>query len=247
VLFLAMTAFVPVVYFLSIYANVSLGLGAGGATQLLLRFFLGYLIAAQIGGRVFDARGAKPTILLGCLVGAGGFLWWATQVTSLDAGHQHLPLLVAGAGIGLLIGPSSSDAVSRADGAAYGEVTGVNQTVRNYGSALGIAVLGTLLLHVFTARTTTSLVGLGVPHGMAEHIASSSTGEAVPTAGVPAALRASIEQAVAHDFARGMQVILIGMAVALLLAFVAALRHPGDRPSQDPAVDELPEPVETRA
>ncbi|MFG1621989.1 MFS transporter [Kribbella sp. NPDC049227] len=194
VLFLAMMAFVPVVYFLSLYASVSLGLGAGGTSQLMLRFFLGYLIAAQLGGRVFDRYGAKSTILLGCVVGAAGFLWWATQVTTLSVDAQKLPLLVAGAGIGLLLGPSSADAVSRGSDASYGAITGINQTVRNYGSALGIAVLGTLLLHV------------------AKH--------------------ASITQAAPHAFAQGMQAILIGMAAALGLAFLVALRHPGDRPSR---------------
>ena len=226
VLFLAMMAFVPTVYFLSLYANVSLGLGAGGASKLMLTFFLGYLIAAQVGGRVFDRRGAKPTILLGCLVGAAGFLWWATQVTSLDLKGQSLPLMLAGAGIGLLLGPSSSDAVSRAPDASYGAVTGVNQTVRNYGSALGIAVLGTVLLHAFTARFTSSLVGLGVPQGAAAQIADGA-GKSGGTTGLPPAL----QHAVAESFAHGMQLILIGMAGALALAFVVALRHPGDRPA----------------
>ena len=140
-----MIGFVPVSYFLSMYAHISLGMDATEATHLLLFFFVGYFVAAQLGGRIFDARGAKPTILLGCAIAAAGFVWWATQVTHLDASAQHLPLLVAGAGVGLLLGPSSADAVSRAHDASYGEVTGVNQTVRNYGSALGFAVLGTVL------------------------------------------------------------------------------------------------------
>ena len=56
---------------------------------------------------------------------------------------------MAGAGIGLLLGPASTDAVNRAIDASYGEVTGITQTVRNYGSSLGIAVLGTLLTMTF--------------------------------------------------------------------------------------------------
>jgi len=81
----------------------------------MLTYFAGYLIAAQVGGRIFDARGAKPTILLGCLVSAGGLLWWASQVTALDdTWISRLPIAVAGAGIGLMLGPASADAVSRA-------------------------------------------------------------------------------------------------------------------------------------
>ena len=236
VLFLAMIAFVPVSYFLSLYADISLGLSTGDTTQLLLLFFLGFLVAAQVGGRIFDSRGAKPTILLGCAIGAAGFGWWASQVTHLSRSDIHIPLIVAGAGIGMLLGPSSADAVSRAKAASYGEVTGVNQTVRNYGAALGFAILGTVLTHVFTGRFTDSLVSAGIPRGKAETIADSSTGSASTHAGsVPERAREAIERAAALDFAHGMRAVLIGMAVALALAFLVALLHPGDRPSQEAA------------
>ncbi len=211
---------------------------ATDATHLLLMFFVGYFVAAQLGGRIFDTRGAKPTILLGCAIAAAGFAWWATQVTHLDASAQRLPLLVAGAGIGLLLGPSSSDAVSRAHDASYGEVTGVNQTVRNYGSALGFAVLGTVLAHVFTSRFTQSLVDLGTPTGH-RRTARRRTPPAAPARrpgrcpGCRRRMRAAVEHAAAHDFAVGMQAVLIGMAAALALAFLVALLHPGDRPAQD--------------
>jgi hypothetical protein len=237
VLFLAMIGFVPVSYFLSMYAHISLGMDATEATHLLLMFFIGYFVAAQLGGRIFDSQGAKPTILLGCAVAAAGFVWWATQVTHLDASAQQLPLVVAGAGIGLLLGPSSSDAVSRAHDASYGEVTGINQTVRNYGSALGFAVLGTVLANVFTSRFTQSLVDLGTPRSTAEQVAAHASSGAGATSGslseLPARMQAAVEHAAAHDFALGMQAVLIGMAAALVLAFLVALLHPGDRPAQN--------------
>jgi EmrB/QacA subfamily drug resistance transporter len=232
VLFLAMAAFVPVSYFLSVYAQVSLGLSAGSTSKLLLQFFLGFLIAAQVGGRIFDAKGAKPTIVLGCLIGIVGFAWWAHQVTTLTTSAQVHPLLLAGAGIGLLLGPASADAVSRAGQSSYGEVTGINQTVRNYGSALAFAILGTLAAHVFTARFTTSLTGLGVPKATAARIAEhSSNGAAGSHPGVSKTLQAAIENAAAHDFAHSMRAVLIAMVIALVLALSVALLHPGDRPA----------------
>lgn len=235
VLFLAMIAFVPVSYFLSLYASVSLGKDASGTSLLLLQFFIGFLVAAQIGGRIFDARGAKPTIIVGCAVGIAGFGWWATQVTTLTGGAQQWPLIVGGAGIGLLLGPSSADAVSRARDASYGEVTGLNQTVRNYGSSLGFAILGTILAQVFTSRFSDSLVGIGLSRGEADHIAGNATGTASASSfsSVPASIRSEVERAVAEDFAKAMQAVIIAMAVALAIALLVALRHPGDRPATD--------------
>ena len=50
------------------------------------------------------------------------------------------------AGSALMLGPASTDAVNRAPSTNYSEVTGITQTVRNFGASLGLAVLGTILL-----------------------------------------------------------------------------------------------------
>src|SRR5664279_2657712 len=138
VLFFSMVAFVPV-------------------------FFAGFAPAAQVGGKILDDRGAKPAIVLGSALACLGFLLWAWKLTDLNLGAQWWCIVLAGAGIGLLLGPASTDATNRAINASYGEVTGITQTVRNYGSALGLAVLGTLLGNVFSSQLTDSLVGFGLP------------------------------------------------------------------------------------
>ncbi len=143
VLFFSMVAFVPVFFFASVYSQVSLGYDANNAGLYLLLFFGGFAPAAQVGGRILDQRGAKPSIVVGSALGAVGFGLWAWKLTDLSLGAQWWAILIAGAGIGLLLGPASTDATNRAINASYGEVTGITQTVRNYGSALGLAVLGT--------------------------------------------------------------------------------------------------------
>ena len=57
---------------------------------------------------------------------------------------------------------------------------------------------------------------------------------------IPAAMRTAVEHAVAHDFAVGMQAVLWAMAGALAIAFVIALRHPGDRPATALPPEESP-------
>ena len=53
---------------------------------------------------------------------------------------------MAGAGLGLVLGPISTDALNRARGAGYGEVTGITQTARNLGASLGLAIMGSLFV-----------------------------------------------------------------------------------------------------
>lgn len=229
VLFLSMIAFVPVFFFASVYAQFSLGFDANEAGLYLLVFFAGFAPAAQVGGRLLDARGARLPVIAGSAVAAIGFALWAWKITDLSLGAQWPYIVIAGAGIGLLLGPASTDAVNRAIGASYGEVTGITQTVRNYASALGVAVLGTVLSTVFAHRLVSSLVGLGVPRAQAESLADSAGTQGGGSGG---AIPAAVADTIRHDFAVATGWVLGGMAIALAVSFLVSLAHPGGRPAQ---------------
>ena len=240
VLFFSMVAFVPVFFFASVYSQVSLGYDADNAGLYLLVFFAGFAPAAQVGGNILDKRGAKPAIVLGSLLGAAGFGLWAWKLTDLSLGAQWWAIVAAGAGIGLLLGPASTDATNRSINASYGEVTGITQTVRNYGSALGLAVLGTVLGNVFASRLTTSFEALGMPPdkavAAAQAAATSSGGTSAGSSELsqfPAQVQQQIGEAVANDFAVATQAVLIGMAIVLVVSFLVSLAHPGGRVTQE--------------
>jgi hypothetical protein len=65
--------------------------------------------------------------------------------------------VIAGAGLGLMPGPASTDTVNRAARTSYSEVTGITQTARNFGSSIGLAVLGTILV----SRNKTNIAAMG--------------------------------------------------------------------------------------
>jgi MFS family permease len=56
--------FIPVFFFGSEYAQISLAKSASQAGVILLYFFIGFVIAAQIGGRMLDRAGAKRPVVL---------------------------------------------------------------------------------------------------------------------------------------------------------------------------------------
>src|SRR6516225_9807195 len=126
-------------------------------------FFLGCVVCAQIGGRMLDRVGAKRPVLFGCVLAAVGFGLWAGKVTDLHAGAQVIYIVMAGAGMGLMLGQANTDAINRASRFSYGEATGITQTVRNYGASLGFAILGTLLITRFQSAITASLTSRGLP------------------------------------------------------------------------------------
>jgi hypothetical protein len=85
VLGIAMLVFIPVFFFASEYAQIALGKTASQAGLFLLYFFIGFVVAAQIGGRMLDRRGAKRPVVVGCALAAVGFYLWAGKVTQLTS------------------------------------------------------------------------------------------------------------------------------------------------------------------
>lgn len=243
VLFCTMMAFVPVMFFASVYAQISLSASTFQAGFYLLYFFAGFGLAAQAGGRILDKRGARPAMLLGSALGCLGFALWAAKLTDLSAHDQWPYICIAGAGIGFLLSPASTDAVNRAIDSSYGEVTGLTQTLRNYASALGMTVFGTVLIHVTTGRVTSTLTATGMPEGEARSaargVAEAITGhpdDRQPTGDGPTAtLIRSTGRAIRADYAAGNQWVFYGMAIAMGLAFLCALLHPGTRVTAEAA------------
>ena len=79
ILGIATLAFIPVFFFASEYAQISLGEPTLKASLVLLYFFAGFVVAAQIGGRMLDRRGAKRPVFLGSVLAAVGFALWASR------------------------------------------------------------------------------------------------------------------------------------------------------------------------
>ncbi len=219
VLFLLSICFVPLFFFASVYAQGALGDSASNAGLFLLVFFAGFTVGAQWGGRVLDKRGARPTVVLGCAVSAVGFYLWGQKLDVLSFSKQWYFLALAGVGIGMVLGPVSTDALNRASSATYGAVTGVTQTVRNFGGSLGLAVLGSLLITENVSRVKDTLVSSGVSPARAEGIAhalSGGSGPVASAAGAPKAIRL--------DLAFSTRTVVYGMAAAMALAFLLAVR-----------------------
>jgi EmrB/QacA subfamily drug resistance transporter len=218
VLAITMLVFIPVFFFASEYAQIALGKTPSEAGLYILYFFIGFVIAAQVGGRMLDRIGAKRPVVLGCALGAAGFWLWAGKVTGLRFSTQEWYIILAGAGEGMMLGPASTDAVNRASRLSYGEASGITQTVRNYAASLGLAILGSILVSQLRSHTTTSLMHLGLTsakaHARASSIAQQSQGAGGSAAQIPHFIRL--------DFAEATQSVLYVMAAIMALAAIAA-------------------------
>jgi EmrB/QacA subfamily drug resistance transporter len=215
VLAIAMLVFIPVFFFASEYAQIALGKSPSEAGTYILYFFIGFVIAAQIGGRMLDSGGAKRPVVLGCALSAVGFYLWAGKVIGLDFSTQQWYIILAGAGMGMMLGPASTDAVNRASRLSYGEASGITQTVRNYAASLGLAILGTIQVAQVRSHITKSLISQGVPGARAHTVASSISQSRGGSGSV-----SSIPHYIRLDFAHATQTVFYVMAAIMAAAAI---------------------------
>jgi hypothetical protein len=145
-----------------------------------------------------------------------GFWLWAGKLTELSFSSQQWYIILAGAGMGLMLGTANTDAINRASSLSYGEASGITQTVRNYGASLGLAILGTILVTQMRSRITGSLISQGVSSVRA-HAAAATLSQS-RGAGVGA-----IPHFVRLDFAYATRSVLYVMAAIMAVAAITAL------------------------
>lgn len=223
VLFLLMIVFIPLFFFASTYAQLALSQSTSDAGLYILYFFIGFAFSSQIGGRMLDRVGARPSAILGALIGAIGFYLWATKMTDLSVNAQLPYIILSGFGLGLILGPVNTDAINRAPASTYGEVTGITQTVRNYGSSLGLAVLGTILITQNRHNVEANLGKLGLPQAQTDQIASQITTGGPPAGGSAGAQAAEIFKGIQTSYAQSTQTIFYIMSGVLVVTFIVSL------------------------
>jgi MFS family permease len=107
--------------------------------------FYSFFVAARIGGGWMDKYGAKKPVSIGFLLGAIGMIVWAGELTELSRSETLIGMLLTGAGFGLVFSPLNTDALNRLPDSMRGQGSGVIQTFRNFGSALGMAIMGSIV------------------------------------------------------------------------------------------------------
>lgn len=107
------------------------------------------LVVAIPVGRLVAKYGAKPFLYAGCVVGALGFLLLSTATSAVQiAGY----LVIASAGLAMLLVPSQNLLVLSVQRRQMGLATSLNTVFRNIGSSIGAPIAGSLLSTFVVSR-----------------------------------------------------------------------------------------------
>ena len=131
---------------LTIYLQSALGFTALKAGLTLLPMSLVSMPVAPVAGRLADRIGGKYVLMVGVALFAIGMGWldWRAGIDS--TWETFLPgLLVAGVGVGCTFAPMTTVAMRNIRPQMAGAASGVLNTTRQVGGAIGSAVVGAVL------------------------------------------------------------------------------------------------------
>ena len=141
------------------------------------------------------AVGTKLVVAAGLLTMAAGFAVAATTtLASAYWGAVVVAMVLMAAGLGLVTGPATEAVMGalRADQAGAGSA--VNDTVREVGGTLGVAVVGSVLSTVYGPSVVDALTGAGAPAPAAEAGADSVFAGLAVAAQLPGGATTAVQQ-----------------------------------------------------
>ena len=258
ILFFAMFG---VIFLLTQYFQFVLGYSPLQAGIRLLPLAVTMMVVAPLSARVVERIGTKVVVSTGLLLSGLGVLSFTQFEVTTGYGNIFWRLMLMAVGMGLTMAPATESIMGSLPLAKAGVGSAVNDTTRQVGGALGVAIIGSVLASTYGSKVGDAVAGQRLPAGVAND-AKNSLGFALQTAsqiGGPAgnALASTARAAFVDGMHQGY---LVGAAVLILGAIAAAIWLPARarRPVEeleaqyeaqhpappDGAPDETPAPVQ---
>jgi EmrB/QacA subfamily drug resistance transporter len=190
------------------------------------------LIAAPLSARLTERFGTKIVVSSGLLI--VGIAMSLLALVTIDSGYGHvaLALSILGIGMGTAMAPATDSIMGSLPLAKAGVGSAMNDTTRQVGGALGVAVLGSILASSYGASMEPVVAPLPAE---AAKIASDSIGGALAVAARVGDVAAPLVEAARSAYIEGMQSsVWVAVACVLLGALLTWLFLPA-RPLSEPA------------
>jgi EmrB/QacA subfamily drug resistance transporter len=182
------------------------------------------IVAAPVSARLAERLGTKLVVAAGLLVVAGA-LWLLSAVQLGDGyGLVAAALALLATGMGLTMAPATESIMGSLPLAKAGVGSAMNDTTRQVGGALGVAVLGSILAAAYRAAIQPALQGAPPPIAQA---AGDSIGAAATIAGRLGPQGQGLLEAARAAFLQGMgDALQVGAGVAAFAALLVLLLLP---------------------
>ncbi|MDK9500859.1 MFS transporter [Streptomyces katrae] len=135
-------------YFVSLYMQRVLGMGAAASGAAFLPFSVGMVAGTIVATRYTTTHGPRTPLLPGALLAAAGLAWFALISPDGSFLADVLgPSIVTSVGAGLVLAPVAAAATTGIAAHEAGMASGLLNSSRQLGGAVGLAAPATLAAH----------------------------------------------------------------------------------------------------
>ncbi len=231
-----------VLFILPIYLQVARGLSAFEASLVVLPFALAMFLVAPMAGMLAARFGAKWVVTFGMLC-EGASLFWLSRLLSIDVSFiAFAPMLILyGIGTGLATAQLANITLSDIPPEQVGAGSGANNTVRQVGSAIGVAILGAILASQIatvgkTELTASQVVPPPVKVAFAQALDNGLSGDASQGNDpriASSAVGHAMQQIVNDAITEGTRTASVAAAIFVLFGMLSSLLIPQPKPKEE--------------
>jgi MFS family permease len=215
-------------FFLTLNLIQAQGFSATAAGAALLPFVLLMFSLSRWAGGLIERVGARLPLTVGPLLAAAGFALFAIPGVNASYWTGFLPaVLVLGLGMAVAVAPLTTTVMTSVDEARAGVASGINNAVARTAGLLAVAVLGVIMLSVFSNELDKRLRAIQIP----ESTRSSIYEQRIKLGGIEVSenesedgtespvnnFRNDIKAAIRQSFVSGYRVVMLVSAVLAAL------------------------------
>ena len=193
----------------------------------LLPVAVSIVAGSVLGPRIVQRIGSTMVVAAGLAIFAAGLAWASTVDASTPYTQIAMQMLLLGGGLGLTMAPATEAIMGSLSADKAGVGSAVNDTTRELGGTLGVAIVGSVFASVYTAGLGSSAALAGLPTDIRSVMQRSMAAAYKVIGQLPPGRIADIRDAVNHAFLDGLRVgSLVCAGIALGAALVVAVLLP---------------------
>ena len=163
-------------FMVALYLQV---VGSKSPLGLALNFVplaIGMVASSLLAGRWVAAWGPRIPMATGCLLAGLGILLTNANISpQAGIGQIGWTMFVAGVGVGMALVPVTSAALGTVPAEHSGMAASANNTFRELGAVVGVAVLGSIVNGQLTVNLVQKLTAIGIPKSFQQLVVSAVT------------------------------------------------------------------------
>ena len=198
-------------------------------------------VASVLGPRLVERIGTTAVVAAGLAIFAAGLGWASTIDAATPYIQIAMQMVLLGGGLGLTTAPATESIMGSLSADKAGVGSAVNDTTRELGGTLGVAIVGSVFASVYSGRIGSASALAALPGDVRSTMEHSMAAAYKVIGQLPAARAAGVRDAVNHGFLHGMQVgALFCAAIALGAAVVVAGLLPARARQTAPSMTQQP-------